>query len=136
MVRLDRSVVMSLVTGAIAALTALGSLGFTHRVSALEFGLVSESRFEPVPLAAPFFVLGPDEISQQWLFENADYFRSRAAIGYVITDRGLADLDAFRERAGGYLQLYPLPRFKALAELYGLVGYPVFVDTRSGVVRQ
>ena len=116
-----------------AVMLALGIASATD-VMALEFAVAPETHFASVPLSRPFFIVGIDEISREWVIANAEHFRERQAIGYVI-DAPLTSIKAMQQSTG-YPSLVPLLQADSLAREYGLVAYPVFVDTKEGVTRQ
>lgn len=103
--------------------------------AALPLDQFAPVRFEPLPGARPFFLVSTDAVSQAWVRANADYFRGRAAMGYVIGQRSSADFEALR-KTSAYPLLVPLNQPDTLIEEYALPGYPVFVDPPAGVAYQ
>lgn len=108
-------------------------LAVSHKAVAtvLSLGLFAPIQFEPLPGARPFFLVGTDAISQAWVRANADYFRERAAMGYVIEIDSALAFEALRQ-ASAYQSLVPLEQPRSLIEEYALPAYPVFVDPPAG----
>jgi integrating conjugative element protein (TIGR03765 family) len=95
----------------------------------------AEIHFEPVMGVRPFFLAGTDALSIEWVSANANFFRERSAVGYVIDASSSEALETLRSKSG-YRLLLPLEQPGTLAREYGLRAYPVFVDPAEGVAIQ
>lgn len=80
-------------------------------------------------LPQPFFVLGTDDFSSNWLSRHRDRLVEMKAIGIVVDAAGLQDFNALQAIAGP-LKLVPLPG-KELASLFDIQRYPVVVTTEG-----
>jgi integrating conjugative element protein (TIGR03765 family) len=93
-----------------------------------------ESRTVRLPqlAAAPFFLVGSDAFSRQWLASQAGRLAAMGAVGFLVEASSEADWQAARQLAPGV----PITVLDAaeLAKSLGLSHYPVLVS--SGQVAQ
>nr|WP_298411654.1 integrating conjugative element protein [uncultured Halomonas sp.] len=73
----------------------------------------------------PFFIIGDDDLSRQWLARRGDILRDMNAVGLVVQVQNAAALEALRDEAAG-LELRPVSG-DGLAERLGLAHYPVLI---------
>ncbi len=86
----------------------------------------------PVPARAvnlllpqPFFIIGTDALSRQWLAQYRDRLKQLGAVGLVVDVESLDDLQSLKTLAGD-LTLTPTPGAE-LAKQLSLTHYPVLV---------
>jgi len=112
---------------------AVPSPAYPVRTAGLSPGPV-ESRSVRLPqlAAAPFFLVGSDAFSRQWLARQAGRLAAMGAVGFLVEAGSEADWQAARQLAPGV----PITVLNAaeLAKSLGLSHYPVLVS--SGQVAQ
>ena len=93
--------------------------------------LLTPGRVEPrpmnVPGLMPFFLVGDDDVSRQWLRERGDMLRGLGASGLVVNVESLDALQALRRLAPG-LTLSPVSG-DDLAQRLRLTHYPALITT-------
>jgi len=89
-----------------------------------------EARLHDRPLATPFFLIGADARSQQWLADNRARLKEIGAIGMLVEADSLADLESIANLAEG-LSITPASGAD-LARALGIDHYPVLI-TRHGI---
>lgn len=77
----------------------------------------------------PFFLIGDDAFSRQWLADNADVLRSLHAVGMVVNVTDQAGFDRLRSLAPG-LELQPVPG-DDIAQRLRISHYPVLVTANE-----
>jgi integrating conjugative element protein (TIGR03765 family) len=93
-------------------------------VSGLRVG-VQDVRSHSLMVTRPFFIVGFDKQSAQWLSANHAHLKEIHALGFVTNVNSPAQLDKLRTYAGD-LTLNAIP-VDELAERYQLTRYPVLV---------
>lgn len=86
----------------------------------------------PQLAAAPFFLVGNDPLSRDWLARFGGKLAKMGAVGFLVNAESEADLQAIRQLAPG-LPITPLDA-SALAKTLGLSHYPVLVS--AGLIEQ
>ncbi len=86
----------------------------------------------PQLAAAPFFLVGNDPLSRDWLARFGGTLARMGAVGFLVNAESEADLQAIRQLAPG-VPVTPLDA-TSLATVLGLSHYPVLVS--SGLVEQ
>lgn len=86
----------------------------------------------PQLAAAPFFLVGNDPLSRDWLARFGGRLAKMGAVGFLVQAESDADLKAMRQLAPG-LPITPLDA-SSLAKTLGLSHYPVLVS--AGLVEQ
>jgi len=86
----------------------------------------------PQLAAAPFFLVGNDPLSRDWLARFGGRLAKLGAVGFLVQADTDADLQAIRQTAPG-LPITPLDA-TALANSLGLSHYPVLVS--AGLIEQ
>jgi integrating conjugative element protein (TIGR03765 family) len=99
--------------------------------SSLRVGVIESYRHDR-PVARPFFIVGADRQSAQWLATNSAYLHEINALGFVTNVRSQADVDTLQTYAGD-IRLSALP-VDAIAEQFLLTVYPVLV-TQEEVIQ-
>ena len=96
-------------------------------------GRLSPGAVEPrqinAPGLMPFFLIGDDELSRQWLAERGDILRSLGAFGLVVNVESMDGLQQLRTLAHG-LTLSPASG-DDLAGRLQLKHYPVLITSTS-----
>jgi integrating conjugative element protein (TIGR03765 family) len=92
--------------------------------SSLRVGLI-ESYGHDLPVSRPFFIVGADRQSAQWLSTNSAYLKQINALGFVTNVRSQAEVDALQAYASD-IRLSAIP-VDAIAEQFSLAAYPVLV---------
>ncbi|WP_051301695.1 integrating conjugative element protein [Sedimenticola selenatireducens] len=77
------------------------------------------------PFARPFFLVGSDNLSRQWLLEHRDRLKEIGAVGMLIQADTLDDLQTIAELAAG-LSVMPASG-SDIAKALGLSHYPVLI---------
>ncbi len=77
-------------------------------------------------LDTPFFIVGADPLSNQWLIQNHRQLKKLNAIGIAVNVRTNAELSRLQRSSGG-LRISPVPG-KQIAKNLGLKHYPVLVS--------
>ena len=81
------------------------------------------------PFARPFFLIGSDALSRQWLLKHRDRLKEIGAVGMLVQADTLDDLQAIAELAAG-LSVMPASG-SDIAKALGVSHYPVLI-TRHG----
>lgn len=118
-------------------MTIAAGLCFLAANSKAEFsmGIFDSWRIEPAQYMAPFFIAGLDSVSSEWIKNNAEYFRDRGAIGYILNVGSSSEIDALR-LSSGLTMIFEIEHVEELVEEYELLAFPVFVDVQNGEVKQ
>ena len=77
------------------------------------------------PFARPFFLIGSDNLSRQWLLEHRDRLKEIGAAGMLIQADTLDDLQTIAELAAG-LSVMPASA-SDIAKALGISHYPVLI---------
>lgn len=88
-----------------------------------------EGRALNAPMLKPFFLVGDDPLSKQWLVARGDVLRSIGAVGLVVNVETFERLSQLREQASG-LELHPASG-EDLAARLKLHHYPLLVTPTS-----
>ena len=81
------------------------------------------------PFAQPFFLIGSDDLSKQWLLENRDRLKEVGAVGMLVQADTLEDLRRIAEISGG-LSIMPASATD-LAEALKISHYPVLITAHG-----
>lgn len=92
--------------------------------SSLSVGIIDNYAHNK-PVSRPFFIVGFDEQSAQWLDANKHYLLEIDALGFVTNVRSEAQLEKLQSYAGD-LVLNALP-VDAIADQFDLSFYPVLI---------
>lgn len=95
-------------------------------------GSVAAREVEAKMLDRPFFILGSDRRSREWLANNHDRLVQIQAVGLLVQAESAADLRAIADLGVG-IRIAPIPG-SDLAVRLGLKHYPVLIS--SGWVEQ
>ncbi len=82
-----------------------------------------------LPGATPIFLIGADDVSMQWLEENADKLQKIGAVGLVINVNTMEELQKLKNLTP-QLQLLPTPA-DTLAERLGISSYPLLITAEE-----
>ncbi|MCP5443396.1 MAG: integrating conjugative element protein [Chromatiaceae bacterium] len=77
------------------------------------------------PFTRPFFLIGSDNLSRQWLLEHRDRLKEIGAVGMLIQAETLDDLQTIAELAAG-LSVMPASA-SDIAKVLGVSHYPVLI---------
>lgn len=99
--------------------------------SALRVGII-ENHHHDLPVTRPFFIVGADEQSRQWLATNKAHLKTINAIGFV-TNVASQDVLEKLQHSVGDLELYALP-VDSIADQFSLKSYPVLI-TQSEILQ-
>lgn len=77
------------------------------------------------PFTRPFFLIGSDNLSRQWLLEHRDRLKEIGALGMLVHADTLDDLQAIAELAAG-LSVMPASA-SDIAKALGISHYPVLI---------
>jgi len=103
------------------------------RTPGMSPGLVDARKTQmPQLVAAPFFLVGNDPLSRDWLARFGGRLSKMGAVGFLVQVESDADLQSIRQLAPG-LPITPLDA-SALAKTLGLSHYPVLVS--AGLIDQ
>ena len=91
-------------------------------------GAVQASAHER-PFARPFFLIGSDAQSRQWLQEHRDRLKALGAVGMLVQADTLEDLRAIAELAQG-LPILPASA-SDIASALGITHYPVVITAHG-----
>jgi integrating conjugative element protein (TIGR03765 family) len=81
------------------------------------------------PFSRPFFLIGADALSRQWLVEHRDRLKSMGAVGMLVQADTLQDLRRVAQLAGG---LAVLPASATdIAKALGIRHYPVLMSSHG-----
>ena len=81
------------------------------------------------PFAQPFFLIGSDEMSKQWLLDNRDRLKEVGAVGMLVQADTLEDLRSIAEISDG-LSIMPASATD-LAEALKISHYPVLITAHG-----
>ncbi len=84
-----------------------------------------QSKSHDRPFARPFFLIGSDNLSRQWLLEHRVRLREIGAVGMLVQADNLDDLQAIAELAAG-LSVMPASA-SDIAKALGVSHYPVLI---------
>jgi len=93
----------------------------------LSVGRVSRQKLNLSPGMTPFFIVGSDSTSFQWLEKNVGFLRSINAVGLVTQVNTIHELSALASAAKG-LELRPVVADE-VARQVGLRHYPVLIKS-------
>jgi len=88
-----------------------------------------EARTQPHPFARPFFLIGADDRSRQWLAAHRDRLKEIGAVGMLVQAETIADLQAIAALAAG-LPITPASATD-IAAAVGIAHYPVLITSRG-----
>jgi integrating conjugative element protein (TIGR03765 family) len=91
-------------------------------------GLV-QTRSHDRPFARPFFLIGSDAHSRQWLQDHRERLKEVGAVGMLVQADTLEDLRTIAELADG-LSILPAPA-SDIAKALRISHYPVLISTHS-----
>lgn len=91
-------------------------------------GFVQE-RSHDRPFARPFFLIGSDARSRQWLKNHRDRLKEIGAVGMLVQADTLEDLRVIAELADG-LSILPASG-SDIAQALGILHYPVLISAQS-----
>ena len=77
-------------------------------------------------MTQPFFIIGSDRTSLQWLRQQRNRLRALGAVGLVVQARSITELQRV-QRTGDGLTIIPVPG-DSLSEALGLTRYPVLIS--------
>jgi len=81
------------------------------------------------PFARPFFLIGSDTRSRQWLQDHRDQLKAIGAVGMLVQADTLEDLRAIAELADG-LSILPASA-SDIAKALGISHYPVLISAHA-----
>ncbi len=81
------------------------------------------------PFVRPFFLIGSDQTSKQWLIKHRDRLKKIGATGMLVQAETLADLQTTAELSGG-LPIMPASASDIAAAL-GITHYPVLITAQG-----
>ena len=87
------------------------------------------TRSHDQPFARPFFLIGSDTRSRQWLQDHRDQLKAIGAVGMLVQAKTLEDLRTIANLADG-LSILPASGTD-IAQALGISHYPVLISTRS-----
>lgn len=99
------------------------------RPTALSPGPVT-TRSHDRPFSRPFFLIGSDSLSRQWLAQHAERLEEIGAVGMLVQAEAVGDLHAIARLAVG-LPIQP-GSADDIAEVLGIEHYPVLI-TSTGI---
>ena len=88
-----------------------------------------QSRAIDRPFSRPFFLIGADALSQQWLLKYRDRLKSIGAVGMLVQADTLEDLRTIARLADG-LAILPASATD-IAEALGIGHYPVLISSHG-----
>jgi len=88
-----------------------------------------QARTHTRPFARPFFLIGSDPRSRQWLINHRERLRAIGAVGMLVQAETINDLQAIARLAGG-LPITPASGADIAAAL-GVSHYPVLVSSQG-----
>jgi integrating conjugative element protein (TIGR03765 family) len=91
-------------------------------------GLV-QTRSHDRPFARPFFLIGSDAHSRQWLQDHRERLKEVGAVGMLVQAETLADLRAIARLANG-LSILPASA-SDIAQALGISHYPVLISAHG-----
>ena len=81
------------------------------------------------PFTQPFFLIGSDEMSKQWLIENRERLKEIGAVGMLVQADTIADLRSIAEISAG-LSIMPASATD-IADALKLSHYPVLITAHG-----
>ena len=87
------------------------------------------TRSQDQPFAQPFFLIGSDARSRQWLQDHRDQLKAIGAVGMLVQADTLEDLRAIAELADG-LSILPASA-SDIAKALGILHYPVLISAHA-----
>jgi integrating conjugative element protein (TIGR03765 family) len=81
------------------------------------------------PFARPFFLIGSDPRSRQWLIKHRERLKAIGAVGMLVQAETVADLQATDNLSGG-LPITPASGAD-IAKALGVSHYPVLVTSQG-----
>jgi integrating conjugative element protein (TIGR03765 family) len=88
-----------------------------------------EARSHERPFARPFFLIGSDTRSRQWLQDNRDRLKALGAVGMLVQADTLEDLRVIADLAQG-LPILPASA-SDIAKALGITHYPVVITAHG-----
>jgi integrating conjugative element protein (TIGR03765 family) len=88
-----------------------------------------QTRSHDRPFARPFFLVGSDAHSRQWLQDHRDRLKEIGAVGMLVQAETLEDLRTIAKLADG-LSILPASG-RDIAQALGISHYPVLISTHS-----
>jgi integrating conjugative element protein (TIGR03765 family) len=88
-----------------------------------------QARAHDRPFIRPFFLIGSDARSRQWLQAHRDRLKALGAAGMLVQADTVDDLYAIAELAGG-LSILPAPA-SDIARALGITHYPVLISAHG-----
>ena len=88
-----------------------------------------QARLHDRPFARPFFLIGSDARSLQWLQDHRDRLKEIGAVGMLVQADTLEDLRTIAELADG-LSILPASA-SDIAKALGITCYPVLISTHG-----
>ena len=88
-----------------------------------------QARSHERPFARPFFLIGSDTRSRQWLQDHRDRLKALGAVGMLVQADTLEDLRAIAELAQG-LPILPASA-SDIAKALGITHYPVVITAHG-----
>ena len=88
-----------------------------------------QARSHDRPFARPFFLIGSDMRSRQWLQDHRDQLKAIGAVGMLVQADTLDDLRTIAELADG-LSILPASA-SDIANALGISHYPVLISTHA-----
>ena len=88
-----------------------------------------EARSHERPFARPFFLIGSDTQSRQWLQDHRDRLKALGAVGMLVQADTLEDLRAIADLAQG-LPILPASA-SDIAKALGITHYPVVITAHG-----
>ena len=109
---------------------------FPIRSEKWSIGPIGDDEGRDIPsylLTMPFFIVGYDRVSVNWMQQNLDILVENRAIGYVINVESVAQMDELMRLTNNQLILAAVPG-DSMADTLNLRHYPAYVD-QQGLVR-
>ena len=88
-----------------------------------------QARLHERPFARPFFLIGSDPLSRNWLQEHRDRLKALGAVGMLVQADTLEDLRAIADLAQG-LPILPASA-SDIAKALGITHYPVVITAHG-----
>ncbi len=88
-----------------------------------------QARSHDRPFARPFFLIGSDARSRQWLQDHRDRLKEIGAVGMLVQAKTLDDLRTIAELADG-LSILPASA-SDIAKALGISHYPVLISAHG-----
>lgn len=87
------------------------------------------SREHNLPVSRPFFIVGADNQSAQWLLANRMHLANIHAQGFVTNVKSQADVETLQEYTED-LTIHAIP-IDEIAERFDLTRYPVLITQKE-----